>query len=340
MIYILEFREKLKLIYQKFGAYLNVVFKFAFGLIVFYVIKDALGYSQMVSSTPVIFAFALVGAFIPGSLFAFICAVVTLVNVYKISSILALFVGIVFLIMYFLLLRYTPKYSYVLVAMPVLLYWGMPYLMPILLGILTTPVTIIPMICGSIAYYTLRAVGDVTKGGDAINPDEALQVFKGVVDKFKADKEMILVTVILAAVLLIVYVLRRSKFNHSTEIATITGVVVSMVVFLLGCIGMDLEMSIVKIIVFSLLGGAIAYVAYFMRTVLDYSAVEIVQFEDDDYYYYVKAVPKIKISAQISKIKNISEAPEEFEAPKEELLDILPVSVEAEEEINEENEEN
>ena len=336
MIYLLELREKLKVIYQKFGMYLNLIFKFVFGLVVFFTIKSAIGYDATVSSTPVILALSLVTAFVPSGLFAFICMAVVLVDVYKMSSILALFVLLIFLIMYFLVLRYTPKCGYVLVGMPVLLYYGMPYFMPIFLGIVATPITVVPVVCGTIAFYTIRAVGAVTKGQDAINPDEALQIFKSVVDRFKTDKEMILVTVILSAVLIMVYVLRRSKFNHSTEIATITGVVVSMVVFLLGCIGMDLEMSIIKIVIFSLLGGVIAYAAYFMRTVLDYSAVEIVQFEDDDYYYYVKAVPKIKISAQVSKIKNISETEDE---PEDEPEDESATEEEnSEEESSEESE--
>jgi len=316
MIYILELREKLRVVYQKFGTYLNLIFKFVFGLVVFLLLKNAFSNEITFLSTPVVLALALVTAFIPSGLFALVCAGVTIFSVYKMSSILALFILFIFLIMYFLMLRYTPKYGYVLVATPVLIHLGMPVFMPILLGILATPVTIVPVVGGSIIYYSLRAVGDVTKGQDAVNPDEALQIFKGVVDRFKSDKEMILVTVILAVILMMVYVLRRSKFNHSTEIATVTGVVVSMIIFVLSCVGMDLEMSIVGIIVFSLLSGAVAYVAYFMRTVLDYSAVEIVQFEDDDYYYYVKAVPKIKISAQLSEVKNISED-EDKDAGKE-----------------------
>jgi len=38
----------------------------------------------------------------------------------------------------------------------------------------------------------------------------------------------------------------------------------------------------------------LVFVAQFFRVVLDYTSVEHVQFEDDDYYYYVKAVPKVK----------------------------------------------
>ena len=39
---------------------------------------------------------------------------------------------------------------------------------------------------------------------------------------------------------------------------------------------------------------------------LDYSRTEYVQFEDDEYYYYVKAVPKISIAVPQKKVKKIN----------------------------------
>ena len=39
---------------------------------------------------------------------------------------------------------------------------------------------------------------------------------------------------------------------------------------------------------------------------VDYSATEYTQFEDDDYYYYVKAIPKIKVTATDVKVKHIN----------------------------------
>ena len=40
---------------------------------------------------------------------------------------------------------------------------------------------------------------------------------------------------------------------------------------------------------------------------MDYKHTENVQFEDDDYYYYVKAIPKRKVAAPDRKVKNITE---------------------------------
>ena len=49
--------------------------------------------------------------------------------------------------------------------------------------------------------------------------------------------------------------------------------------------------------------AAIGFVLEFLFMDLDYSRTERVQFEDDDYYYYVKAVPKKMVSGMDKSIK-------------------------------------
>ena len=46
-------------------------------------------------------------------------------------------------------------------------------------------------------------------------------------------------------------------------------------------------------------------ITYIFRD-LDYTRVEKVQFEDDDYYYYVTAIPKIKLTKEEEEIKTIT----------------------------------
>ena len=41
----------------------------------------------------------------------------------------------------------------------------------------------------------------------------------------------------------------------------------------------------------------VAYMIQFFRLTLDYHGTRKLQFEDDEYYYYVTAVPKIKVAA-------------------------------------------
>ena len=59
-------------------------------------------------------------------------------------------------------------------------------------------------------------------------------------------------------------------------------------------------------IVMALLSMGIVYVLQFMILAVDFTRTEYVQFEDDDYYYYVKAVPKVKVTTQNVKVKRIN----------------------------------
>ena len=57
---------------------------------------------------------------------------------------------------------------------------------------------------------------------------------------------------------------------------------------------------------FTVLSIAIVFVLQFFILAVDYSRTEYTQFEDDDYYYYVKAVPKIKVTATDVRVKHIN----------------------------------
>ena len=65
----------------------------------------------------------------------------------------------------------------------------------------------------------------------------------------------------------------------------------------------DYKHFISKIRLLSLL---LAVVLQFFVFNVDYSRTEKVQFEDDEYYYYVKAVPKIVVARPEKKVKQIN----------------------------------
>ena len=66
------------------------------------------------------------------------------------------------------------------------------------------------------------------------------------------------------------------------------------------------DSSIGGVILGSLAAIAMAMVVQFFKFNLDYSRTEKVQFEDDEYYYYVKAVPKMTVATPEKKVKKIT----------------------------------
>ncbi len=56
----------------------------------------------------------------------------------------------------------------------------------------------------------------------------------------------------------------------------------------------------------SAISVAVSLILEFLFYNLDYSRIERVQFEDDEYYYYVKAVPKITVAMPSKTVKKIN----------------------------------
>ena len=56
----------------------------------------------------------------------------------------------------------------------------------------------------------------------------------------------------------------------------------------------------------SAISVAVSLILEFLFYNLDYSRIERVQFEDDEYYYFVKAVPKMYVARKDKRVKRIT----------------------------------
>ena len=74
---------------------------------------------------------------------------------------------------------------------------------------------------------------------------------------------------------------------------------------------------------------AIGLVLEFFVFSVDYSRTEHLQYEDDEYYYYVKAVPKISIAAPEKTVKRINERRNTQDLESEEIRRRAPRKSEA-----------
>ena len=77
-------------------------------------------------------------------------------------------------------------------------------------------------------------------------------------------------------------------------------------ILLVGDLMFDTKVSLFGVIVGNIVAFLLAVVLQFFVFNVDYSRTEKVQFEDDEYYYYVKAVPKVVVSRAEKKVKQIN----------------------------------
>ena len=108
----------------------------------------------------------------------------------------------------------------------------------------------------------------------------------------------------------VVYTVRRLSVDHAWKIAAASGAVVNIVVIVIGDIVFDIHTSYNMLIVGNIAAVVIGFIMEFFLFSVDYSRTERLQFEDDEYYYYVKAIPKISVTAPEKTVKHINERKE------------------------------
>ncbi|WP_167955793.1 hypothetical protein [Anaerosporobacter faecicola] len=307
MMSLLVLKERLITIYQKIEVYAKPVVRFFISMLVFMVLNNSYGYDLRFNSLPIVLLLAAFCAFLPTPIMIIIAALLSFIHFYFVSKILSILVIAVFLVIYLLFIRFTPKQGYVLILMPICFLLKIPYVIPILLGIIGTPMAIIPVSCGVFLYFFIVIIKQAAQITVSMTVEDTLQLYTFVIDSLKANKEMILTIAVFAIVLLLTYFIRTRKMDHAFDIAIVTGVVVNIFVFLIGDLRLDIQDKILALVVGSIVSGIIVYVVQFFRLTLDYTAVEYVQFQDDDYYYYVKAVPKMKITVPQKNVTKINE---------------------------------
>ena len=74
----------------------------------------------------------------------------------------------------------------------------------------------------------------------------------------------------------------------------------------MGLLIFDNGPSIIGLLLGTIIAIPVAMLVGFLFMGLDYSRTERVQFEDEDYYYYVKVVPKMNIQAPSKTVKKIN----------------------------------
>jgi hypothetical protein len=98
------------------------------------------------------------------------------------------------------------------------------------------------------------------------------------------------------------------------------GIITYVVVMVAGGLFMEADVSMVSLFVTAVISLVLGLALEFFAFGGDYSRTEHLEYEDDDYYYYVKAVPKASISTSERQIKKINKRPGRYEenAPAQE----------------------
>jgi hypothetical protein len=306
MTALLELRENLKKIYSRNEAFILPVIKFLLSVIVLSIINGKMGYMTKLDNMAIVLIVSLLCSFLPTGFMAFFAMMFAVLHMYALSIETAAVGLVVFLLLYLLFLRFTAKEALVVVLTPVLCMLKLPYVMPVAMGLIGTPASCVSVGCGVVVYYLLQTVITNAPTINSMGAEEATAKLRLLIDGMLGNKAMLVMIAAFAITVIVVYLIRRMSVDHSWTIAMVAGVMIEVMILLVGDLMYDTNLSIVS----ALLGAVVTLIACkiieFFRFCLDYSRTEKVQFEDDEYYYYVKAVPKMTVAAPTNTVKKIN----------------------------------
>lgn len=323
--YLLEF-------YGKYSKYIDKIFQFVLSLMTFIFISSNIGFSNIVANPVVTIALSVLCTFLPMSATVIVATFVTLFQLYTLSIGIAVVALILFLLMYAFYFRLAPGNAVVLLLVPLAFMLQIPVVIPIIFGLIGTPICIIPISMGTIIYYLIDCVSSYNTLLETAAESGMLGQMSTYTAQLLGNREMWCMVITFALTLLIVYSLRTMEVDHAWGIAIVAGILTNLIAMTFGYVILDVQISYVSLIVGSLVVAVLAFLLELFVFSVDYSRTEYLQFEDDEYYYYVKAIPKVSVAVPEKTVKRINERQKTDFIDTEQVLELEQITkVEVEE---------
>lgn len=307
MTTLLTFRDNVKAFYSRYDYIITPILKGILALIIFFSLNNyQFGYMPLLSKGLVLFLLAAVCAFLPTEIVVGISGIMIVLQSMNVSLDVAIASLAFALIFYSGYMRFVPKTGIIVLLVPVCYICHLMYALPIILGFLVGPIAIIPTAFGVILYYYEGALKELANVLATATEDDKALGFQYILSGLMNNKYMILTIVIFAVVILVTYVIYRASFAYAWIVSFAVGGFLNILLFLIGSVTMKVEVQIAHVFIGSVVGILLAVAIQFCKGVVDYHGTELLQFEDNDYYYYVKAVPKMSVSEMNINVKHIN----------------------------------
>ncbi len=262
------------------------------------------GYQKTLSQTWVSVVLALVCAFLPVRGMAAVLTIVLLVDLSSLSLQVAMVALGLVVAGYLACAYFRSKNTYNMTTVPVLYCFHAPYAMALGTGLMCSLSEITSLICGTVTAYFLHVIK--LNATAILDESSKVNIFTLLREQLLMSRMFYFFLVAMVAMFLVVYFLRLSAIKMSWLVATVAGVGVEFIIMLTGFLLNNAKSEIPGLIIGNVICFAVGFILNYFILDLDYSRIEKVQFEDDDYYYYVTAVPKIRLVSEEKEVKTIN----------------------------------
>lgn len=291
---IYEIRDFIEEIVSRYETLIKAVIRFFLAFLSVSVVNSQLGYMERLDSTTVVLAVSLLSALLPSGMIVFFCSLFIILHCYALSLEAAIVVLAVFLLMFLLYFRFTPQDTMAVLLTPLSFVFGVPEVMPVIYGLKGSPISALSVGFGAAAYFTVDFITGAEDEIRGMKEATTVERFRFILDGVIKNSTMMTYVGAFVITVVIVSIIRRLYFPHAWTIAIAIGVFTDIIALMILSAKFDSDINMGSIIIGSLVSAAVAFLYKLFTFSVDYAKTERVQFEDDGYYYYVKAVPKIR----------------------------------------------
>ncbi len=269
----------------------------------FFVIS-AFPYNKTLSNPAIIIVISVICAFAPYSACTVVIVAYLLIELLSLSYEIAGTALLFIILAYIIAGAYRSREVFAFALEPVSYRINLPFILPMLTGIFGKKRDCSAVIMSAILTYFFAAIyKNSALITDEKNPISAIDL----ITREMISAPMFYVFMIAVIVMfLVTYMLRSYPIENGFILAVLFGVFSEFSIMLLGCFIFSEVSDIPVLIISNIITLAVGIVFVFLFKEYDYSRIERTRFEDDDYYYYVTAIPKIKLSNEKTVIKDIT----------------------------------
>ena len=312
MTELLELREKIRSVYYKYDRVFQAAGKFLLTMGVLLTVFYQIGYGGSMPFAVLLVLLPVVCAFLPANSVSFAMGGMIAFQCWSISMEVGLVTALLFLLMLLLYFYFKPRYGILMAAAMLACMFNVSGILPIAVGLLCGPLELIPVCLGILSGYMVITVREnyviLAEQNSRLTSIEKVTYY--VESLFRNEKMLLLMAASILTVCLVWWI-RRRPYSYSWSIAIPSGLVVFVLTMLVGNVVFDISIHLTALIVSCVAAVLAAGAAMVFGFVLDGTRSEYLEYEDDEYYYFVKAIPKVSMTVSDKRVTNITRKQED-----------------------------
>lgn len=305
MAKLVGLKESMIIFYKKHVDVILPIWKLVFAFFALYMFQGMFHYNESIDKSFIFLAISAVQAFLPISFLYYAVSILIMINLCKVSMDIFLGFIIFFLICSLGFIRVDRKHAVIIIVTALLFYLKLEYVLPVLLGMTVGFGAILPACAGIILYFLSVYMADVSTLITTSSSSSFGMGLQRVVNLILIDKKLLVLLVTFSVIIFVTTLLCNLFYERAWAFAIIVGNIAMVLLLLFGRLIFELDYTIWRLFVEMIMGIGCCYIYRFFRGIGDVSRIEKASFEDDEYFYYVKAVPKIKVTKKDWNVTNI-----------------------------------